>query len=104
VDWQDAEPDADSRRLDLRFSPASSDGFLLGAKPAFPFARVDLGLVVVALSRHVVDALAAGADVALDAITWAGLGVALPPPIKILGPFGIFGRGYFRPTLSGARG
>jgi len=66
VDWKDAEPDAYNRRLDLRFSPTSTDGFLFGAEPAFPFALVDLGLVVVALSRHVVDALAAGADVALD--------------------------------------
>src|SRR5215471_8184552 len=52
--------------LDLRFSPARAEGFLLGAEPAFPFAQVDDGLVVVALSRHVVDALAAGADVALN--------------------------------------
>ena len=66
MDWKDAEPDADNRRLDLRFSPTSTDGFLFGAEPAFPFALVDLGLVIVALSGHVVDALAAGADVALD--------------------------------------
>src|SRR5215471_14541180 len=45
-------------RRDLRFSPNSTGGFLFGADPAFPSALVDLGLVVVALSRHVVDALA----------------------------------------------
>jgi hypothetical protein len=65
VDWKDAQPDADSCRLDLRFSLTSTNGFLFGAEPAFPFALVDLGLVVVALSRHVVDALAAGIDVTL---------------------------------------
>src|SRR5262249_30360067 len=57
---------ADCSRLDLCFSPTSINGFLLGTEPAFPSALVDLGLVVVALSRHMVDALAAGADVALD--------------------------------------
>jgi hypothetical protein len=61
VDWQDAQPDADGR-LDLR---SSTNGFLFGAEPGFPFALVDLGLVVVALSGHVVDALAAGTDVTL---------------------------------------
>jgi hypothetical protein len=35
VDWKDAQPDADSRRLDLRFSPTSINGFLFGAEPAF---------------------------------------------------------------------
>ena len=29
------------RKLDLRFSPAGSDNFLLGAEPAFHFAQVD---------------------------------------------------------------
>src|SRR5262245_18886123 len=52
--------------LDLRSSATGSEGFLLAAEPALPFAQVDSGLVVVVLSRHVVDALAAGADVALD--------------------------------------
>jgi hypothetical protein len=62
VDWKDAQPDADGR-LDLRFLPTSTNGFLFGAEPAFPFALVDLDLVV--LSEHVVDALAAGTDVTL---------------------------------------
>ena len=65
MDWKDTEPDADGRRLNLRFSPTSVNGFLFGAEPAFPYALGDLGLVVVALSRHVVDALAAGTDVTL---------------------------------------
>jgi hypothetical protein len=43
VDWKDAQPDADSCRLDLRFSPTSTNGFLFGAETAFPFALVDLG-------------------------------------------------------------
>ena len=60
MDWKDTEPDADGRRLNLRFSPTSVNGFLFGAEPAFPYALVDLGLVIVALSGHVVDALAAG--------------------------------------------
>jgi len=60
VDWKGAQSDAGSRRLDLHFSPTSTNGFLFGAEPAFPFALVDLGLVVVALSRHVVDALVTG--------------------------------------------
>src|SRR5215468_4611343 len=51
--------------LDLRSSATGSDGFLLAAEPAFPFARVDSGLVAVVLS-WLADALAAGADVALD--------------------------------------
>jgi len=49
VDWKDAQPDADSRRLDLRFSP-TTNGFLFGAEPAFPFAVVDLGRVLRASS------------------------------------------------------
>ena len=53
-------------KLEHRFSPTGTDGILLGAEPAFPFALVDLGVVVVALSRHVIDALARGVDVALD--------------------------------------
>src|SRR5262245_21428459 len=52
--------------LDLRFLPASSDGFLLGAEPAFTLVLVDLRLVVVVLSRHVVGAFAFGVNVALD--------------------------------------
>ena len=37
---------------------ARSDGFRFSAEPTFPFAPVDSGLIVAALSRHVVDALA----------------------------------------------
>jgi hypothetical protein len=48
------------------FSPPGADGFFLGAQPAFAFALVDLNLVVVPLSRHVVDVLAARTDGALD--------------------------------------
>jgi hypothetical protein len=36
---------------------------LFGAEPAFPFGLVDLGLVVVALSRHAVVALASDCEV-----------------------------------------
>jgi hypothetical protein len=42
-----------------------SDGFLLCGEPASSLKPIDQGLVVVALSRHVVDALAAGTDVTL---------------------------------------
>ena len=53
-------------KLDLRFSPTGTDRFLLGAEPAFPFDDADFGCVVVALSRHMLDALATGTDVALN--------------------------------------
>jgi len=35
VDWKDAQPDADGRCLDLRFSPTSINGFVFGVERAF---------------------------------------------------------------------
>lgn len=49
-----------------RLSPAGGTRLFLAAKPALPMRRLDARLIVIFLSGHVVDALTAGVDVALD--------------------------------------
>ena len=58
--------DGEPTKLDFRFSPTGTYGLLLAAEPALTLALINLGLVIVTLSRHVVDVLAFGVDVALD--------------------------------------
>lgn len=52
--------------LYLRFAPACGPRVLLGAEPALVPGLVDPCPVVVARAGHMIDSLAAGADVALD--------------------------------------
>src|SRR5690606_4009467 len=54
--------------LNLRLPPSRRTSFLLTAKPALAFVRLDHSVVVIALAGYVVDPLAGGhADIALDA-------------------------------------
>jgi hypothetical protein len=52
--------------LNLRSSPPRRPRFFFRAKPALAMRGLDSRLVVIALSGHVVDPLALGADIALD--------------------------------------
>ena len=56
-----------------RAAPSRRSCLVLGAEPPLPLRRVDSGLVVVAPARHVVDARAVLADIALDVAPSAAL-------------------------------